>query len=281
MKIFSKIAQNARAHDRIAGRYESEHLEIFNAVEQARLGAKLAEAAEHIRAGAEERAALDLGCGSGNLTSHLLRLGFRVTAADISDRFLELVRGKFGGNPRLTTARINGRDLALFPDNSFDLSAAYSVLHHAPDYRGIVREMGRVTKPGGVIYIDHESSPAYWGPRPEYDAFIAEASPPRAAPPASRFLKLSTYLGKLRLLIDPRYIAEGDIHVWPDDHIEWDVVSGILAAAGFEPLFSEDYLLFRQGYPPAVYDRYKFKCSDIRVFAARKKTEAGPLGTGR
>ena len=30
---------------------------------------------------------------------------------------------------------------------------------HIPDYLGAIREMIRILRPGGFIYIDHESSP--------------------------------------------------------------------------------------------------------------------------
>ena len=46
---------------------------------------------------------LDFCCGSGNLTRHLLELGFEVVAADVSERFLALVERRFEGAPLTTT----------------------------------------------------------------------------------------------------------------------------------------------------------------------------------
>lgn len=269
MKFFSKIRHNARAHDRVAPTYESTHGEIFNTVEQQRLRNSLS-AAAGIGSSAGERRALDVGCGSGNLTSHLLDLGFRVTAADVSPRFLELVSRKFSDKRGLETSRINGKDLSPFPDGTFQMTAAYSVLHHVPDYLWMVREMARVTASGGVIYIDHENSPSYWEPSEAYSGFMKETRKPEQAPPLTRFFRLSTYINKARQILDPRFIAEGDIHVWPDDHIEWDAIEDVLKKSGFEVSMREDYLLFRRGYSPEVYDKYKNACSDIRMLVARK-----------
>ena len=62
------------------------HDEIFNRVEQARLRASLVRAAGEIRSGG--RAALDLGSGTGNVTAHLLDLGFQVTWCHVTRHFL-------------------------------------------------------------------------------------------------------------------------------------------------------------------------------------------------
>lgn len=272
MNIFSGLRQNIEVHDRIAREYETLHGEIFNPVEQARLRGKLAEAAALAGTRPGDKHALDLGCGSGNLTAHLLELGLKVTAADVSEKFLDLVRGKFGGGDRLRTAAINGKDLGGFRDGAFDLTAAYSVLHHIPDYLLMVREMARVTARGGVLYIDHELNPAYWAGSPEYAAFRAEClgGEPAAAPPLSRFFKFSTYADKVRRILNPRHMTEGDLHVWPDDHIDWEEIEKILSEAGFKTMMREDYLLYRRGCPGEAYRRYAASCSDVRLLAARK-----------
>jgi ubiquinone/menaquinone biosynthesis C-methylase UbiE len=273
MADFSGIDYNIKAHDAVAATYEAAHGEIFNETEQARLRAKLAEAARLAAPGTAPLSALDMGCGSGNLTAHLLALGFTVTAADVSEKFLALVRGRFPGNPRLKTVRLNGRDLSVFKDSAFDFTATYSVLHHVPDYLGIVREMARVTAPGGIVYLDHEANPGHWPASAVYEEFTREARGGKEAPAPklSRFLKLSTYVNKFRQLLNPRYIIEGDIHVWPDDHIEWDQIEKALAEAGLSPVLKEDYLLYRRGCPAEVYARYKDLCSDMRLLAARKR----------
>ena len=260
------IDRNVRIHDRVAERYERTHDEIFNDLEQSRLHACLARARAAIATGAARPRALDFGCGSGNLTRHLLDLGFEVVAADVSQRFLDLVERRHEGEP-VTTCRIDGAGLGALGDAGFDLVATYSVLHHVPDYLTAVAEMARVTRPGGIVYIDHEHGPDYWRDDPAYREFLARAR----RFDWRKFLVPHNYYGKLRrLLIDPKYSNEGDIHVWPDDHIEWDGIDAVLAARGFEPLFADDYLVCRAGYRREVYEQYRARCADMRVAAWRK-----------
>lgn len=260
------IDRNVRIHDRVAARYERTHDEIFNEREQSRLRESLARARAGIATGVDRPRALDFGCGSGNLTRHLLELGFEVVAADVSRGFLDLVERRFDGQA-VTVAQIDGTGLGGMPGGSFDLAATYSVLHHIPDYVAAVGEMARVVRPGGVLYVDHEHSPGYWRADAEYREFV------RAARRFDwrKFLVPHNYYGKLRrLLIDPKYSNEGDIHVWSDDHIEWDRIDSKLAGQGFEPLFAEDYLVYRSGYRTEVYERYRSRCADMRAAAWRR-----------
>lgn len=155
------LVRNIAVHDRIARAYERQHGEIFNPVEQDRLHAALERAKAEISSRGKALRALDFGCGSGNLSRHLLDLGFEVVAADVSRGFLDLVRAKFAARP-LETFQLGGQGLGALADDSFDLVATYSVLHHIPDYGAAVAEMARVTRSGGILFIDHEPSEAFW-----------------------------------------------------------------------------------------------------------------------
>src|SRR5205814_1793893 len=149
------VEQSVRAYSRAHRRYERPHPEIFNDVEQARLGVGLESAVRAIASAPAAPRALDLGCGTGNLTAHLVALGAKVVAADVSPQFLAVVQRRYR-NEDVTTLRVSGVDLAALEDGSVDLAAAYSVLHHVPDYLGMVAELVRVVRPGGVVYLDHE-----------------------------------------------------------------------------------------------------------------------------
>ena len=246
------VAENIAAHDRVASRYEKKHLEIFNPIEQERLAHDLGEAIGAIQTGRTPPRALDFGCGSGNLTRRLRELGCEVTAADVSPKFIEQLRRE----PGVTTFQLNGENLEGLPDAGFDAVATYSVLHHVPDYLAAVAELARVVAPGGVLYIDHEVSPEYWEPSDslrEYRRLTAPQQPP--PPKASRFLNPATYVRKIKECLDPglrrrrrmrqanpRWCEEGDIHVWPDDHIEWDQIAALLDERGFELVFRKDHL---------------------------------------
>lgn len=253
--------------------YECVHGDIFNSIEQQRLRGMLHEAMKAVRTGASRIKALDFGCGSGNLTRHLIELGAYTTSADLSDDFLRDIQRKFSGSGRSETLRLNGKDLSNVPDAQFDLVATYSVLHHVPDYLAIVRELCRVVKPGGVLYIDHEATETYYRRPPAYVEFLGKVRPRvNWRRFVSLLLDVHGYVHILKRLRNPRYKREGDIHVWPDDHIEWDKIEQILAGEGFEIVAKQDYLLYKAIYNPQVYDEYKDRCTDERVLIARRRT---------
>lgn len=270
------IADNIRKHDAVGAAYDSGHPEIFNDVEQARLAAGIRDAVALVSAARSPVRALDVGCGTGNLTAHLIDAGARVTAADVSTKLLERVRERFGTSGKIDdTVVLNGRDLGAFPDNAFDVVATYSVLHHVPDYVALVREMARVAAPGGIVIIDHERSDTSWT-SPAYAAFLREAVvwPPRRW---WYWLQPSRYWKRLRPLFEwrrwgnPRWMPEGDLHIWPDDHIEWAKVEGALTGGGCDVVRREQYLLYEPRYQRDVWERWRARIGDMQVIFARKR----------
>lgn len=259
------IERNILIHDKVAQDYEALHGEIFNDVEQARLRSTLTRARDAVRTPSKPMEALDFGSGSGNLTRHLLELGVHVTAADVSQSFLDLVRSRFQTD-RLRTLLMKGGDTSVLADESIDLVATYSVLHHIPDYLGACAEMARVCKPGGVVMIDHEPTEEFWEPDPIYTEFRKAA----LRFDWRKYLTPSNYVHRVRRLFNPRHSNEGDIHVWPDDHIEWSKIQEVMLGAGLEVVYEENYLLYRKLYRRDVYDRYVNRCTDTKVMIFRK-----------
>lgn len=218
---------------------------------------------------------LDFGTGAGNLTSHFLKLGCHVTAADVSEGCLVQVRRSFHETAdRLETVLLNGQDLIGFKDNSFDICGTYSVLHHVPDYLLAVRELARVTKPGGIIFIDHESSPGSWKTSSvgeEYLDQIRALIKPTFLQRWSPAAFIHRVVVKWHKLQNPRYQEEGDIHIWEDDHIEWEQIECALTELGFIDIERTDYLLCRErGGNAPLYHEYKDKYSDMSLLVARK-----------
>jgi len=93
--------------------------------------------------------ALDVGCGPGALTAALARrLGSaRVSGADPSEPFVEACRARL---PGVEVVRA-GAEALPFADATFDAALAQLVVNFLPDAEAGVREMARVTRPGGVV----------------------------------------------------------------------------------------------------------------------------------
>jgi SAM-dependent methyltransferase len=92
---------------------------------------------------------LDVGCGPGVLTAPLVdRCGAEnVTAVDPSPPFVAAVRDRC---PGVDVHEAAAEELP-FGDGTFDAALAQLVVHFMADPVAGLREMGRVTRPGGVI----------------------------------------------------------------------------------------------------------------------------------
>jgi SAM-dependent methyltransferase len=93
--------------------------------------------------------ALDVGCGPGALTAQLVSLlgAEAVSAVDPSEPFVAAARERF---PDVDVEQGPAESLP-FTDDTFDGSLAQLVVHFMKDPVAGLREMGRVTVPGGVV----------------------------------------------------------------------------------------------------------------------------------
>jgi SAM-dependent methyltransferase len=93
--------------------------------------------------------ALDVGCGEGRFCRWLRSIGVSATGVDPTEQLLETARERDpSGDYR------SGRAERLeFENGSFDLVVSYVTLVDIADYRGAIREMARVLKPGGSLLI--------------------------------------------------------------------------------------------------------------------------------
>ena len=96
-----------------------------------------------------DQQALDVGCGPGALTAVLVdRLGAdRVSAVDPSLAFVRAASTRF---PDIEVKHAAAERLP-FSDNTFDVALAQLVVHFMADPVAGLREMARVTRPGGTV----------------------------------------------------------------------------------------------------------------------------------
>ena len=92
---------------------------------------------------------LDVGCGTGALTSELvMRLGpAAVAAVDPSEPFVAATRERHPG----VDVRTSTAEHLPFPNATFDASLAQLVVHFMKDPVAGLAEMGRVTRRDGVV----------------------------------------------------------------------------------------------------------------------------------
>ncbi|HEV2591526.1 MAG TPA: class I SAM-dependent methyltransferase [Gaiellaceae bacterium] len=127
MRMFDVAAES---YDRFMGRYSQ------------LLAHEFADFA-HVAGGS----ALDVGCGPGALTRILVERAERVAAVDPSESFVAAARERF---PGVDVQRSTAEQLP-FPDDAFDVALAQLVVNFMGDPVGGIREMARVTRPGGTI----------------------------------------------------------------------------------------------------------------------------------
>lgn len=142
---------NIDVHNKEAPIYDEVHTEIFNAFEQRSLIRRFSEAIKNCH---ERKLAFDIGCGTGNLVSKLLEVFHYVVSLDISKGVLKKCKMKYG-KKTLECVLADGEHLP-FRENIFNFTCMYSVLHHLPSPFSCLEEIYRTTKPGGIVYIDHE-----------------------------------------------------------------------------------------------------------------------------
>lgn len=108
---------------------------------------------------------LDVAAGSGALTFPAARLGARVTATDWAPAMIERFRNR-ARETGLTDAEAYVMDChALdFPDDTFDITGSQFGVMLVPDQPRALREMVRVTRPGGRVVVIGFNDPRRFEP---------------------------------------------------------------------------------------------------------------------
>lgn len=95
---------------------------------------------------------LEVGCGAGGMMGPLQRYG-EVTGLDIDLEYVQFCRSR--GFTRVLCG--SGYELP-FGDGAFDLVCLFDTIEHIPDDVQALREIRRVLRPGGAVFL---SVPAY------------------------------------------------------------------------------------------------------------------------
>ena len=153
---------NIAVHRFEAKYYELIHPEVYSKREQQRVNSTLKMIDKLVVD--NQKKVLDFGAGTGNLTGKLLKMGYIVTAVDISAEMCRILKKKYKNyfeDKKLIVINSPIEDVS-FDRGEFDLITCYSVLHHLPEYVDAIQRLSVFLKKGGVMYLDHEGSPFYW-----------------------------------------------------------------------------------------------------------------------
>ncbi|MFT4305531.1 MAG: methyltransferase domain-containing protein [Microbacterium sp.] len=110
---------------------------------------------------------LDVGAGPGTITADLAQLVSHVTATEIGADELALARATASERDAANVDfRVGDVHALPFEDDAFDVVHAHQVLQHVADPVRALREMARVTRPGGIVAVrDSDYAGFCWWPQ--------------------------------------------------------------------------------------------------------------------
>lgn len=142
---------NRRLYDAVAETYEA-----IDGRRSPELRRWLRERMQDVRRRSPGGRLLDIGSGSGLVCRCAEGVFSHRVGTDISPEILDANRDAFD---EAVTADCD--DLP-FEDASFDAVTCFAVLHHLFAFEGLVSEVARVLRPGGVFYCDHDMDERFY-----------------------------------------------------------------------------------------------------------------------
>jgi len=126
-----------------------------------------------------DRDVLEVGCGTGLILKALAERGGSATGVDLSAGMLSKATER-----GLRVAQGSATELP-FADESFDVVCSFKVLAHVTEIKQAMREMARVTRPGGRLFLEfyNRRSLRYLAKRATGPQRIGEAATDEAAIP--------------------------------------------------------------------------------------------------
>lgn len=153
-------------------------------------GEDLREAGQRIAEIPEARV-LDLGCGAGHLSFVVAPFAARVTAYDLAEEMLSVVREEAQRRGLENIETVRGSAEALpFDDGSFDAVVSRYSAHHWRALPAALKEIHRVLRPKGTLLLIDIAG----GPEPMLD----------------------TYLQAMEVLRDPSHVRDYSESEWLD-----------------------------------------------------------------
>lgn len=127
---------------------------------------------------------LEIACGTGRdsaLIADRVGASGELHLQDLSSDMMRVCRKKLGDHPAVASFALANALHLPYPDNYFDAVYSFGALGEFSDQARALKEMARVTKPGGKVVAGDESVPV-WLRETEYYRILKETNPMFEAP---------------------------------------------------------------------------------------------------
>jgi len=96
---------------------------------------------------------LDIGCGGGLLCEPMARLGATVSGIDAAERNVAIARQHAEGQGLAIDYRETTAEAMAADGRQFDIVLALEIVEHVADIDLFLKSCGRLTKPGGLVFL--------------------------------------------------------------------------------------------------------------------------------
>lgn len=99
---------------------------------------------------------LEIGAGTGNYSIALAKEGYDVTAVELVEHNLEILKRNSEGLRNIQAFQGDALELEQFADNTFDITLVFGPMYHLYDEKDVHRALDeaiRVTKKDGIILV--------------------------------------------------------------------------------------------------------------------------------
>ncbi len=111
---------------------------------------------------------LDIGCGAGDLSYTLSKIGFSVTGIDFSEAAIAACKLRFAES--VAADRLSFRKDDLFRiDETFDIIVMMEVLEHIEDDLSAMKAVHNLLSPGGTVLLSVPANSHWYG---AYDRYV-------------------------------------------------------------------------------------------------------------
>jgi len=146
--------------------------------------------------GDKSKIVLDIGCGSGHGSNVLAGKFKKVQGVDLAEEGIAYAK-KYWKKQNITF-KIGSGTAIPFKDNTFDIVVSFEVFEHIKEWKTFLKEIRRVTKKDGKIYLSTPNKDIYnpWSKTPINPHHVFEMRIDEFKDALKPYFKLETFLGQ-------------------------------------------------------------------------------------